>query len=294
MPSAPPTLPCRFVLVGAGRVGTSVAKLLTRSGGEPIAVWSRSARSAGRAAALISAPVCADIRFLPRADLILVGTTEGAIRTVVDELAPRLEPGEAVVHFAGSLGLRPLEGAARAGAAVFALHPVQACPDVPTALRRLPGSAWGVTCADPHRPWAHHLVSGHLKGVPVDVAEGDRPIWHAASVTTANGISALLAAAERMLRAVGVADPPAVLSPLAAGAAANAAEGGGGGATLTGPLVRGELETIERHLDALRAADPGLAETYVDVARVILGSALRESRIDPAAADSMLSRLERS
>jgi predicted short-subunit dehydrogenase-like oxidoreductase (DUF2520 family) len=111
------------------------------------------------------------------------------------------------------------------------------------------------------------------------VAEDVRPVWHAAAVTTSNGIAALMGMGEAIMAAIGVAQPESVLGPLAAGTVANATEGGGGAATLTGPVVRGEAATIARHLAALRSHSPDLADAYVDAVRMIVASALVTGRI---------------
>jgi predicted short-subunit dehydrogenase-like oxidoreductase (DUF2520 family) len=101
---------------------------------------------------------------------------------------------------------------------------------------------------------------------------------------TSNGIAALLATAESILQKIGVADPEGVLGPLAAGAVANARAGGGGGATLTGPVVRGEVSTLRRHLEALEARAPELVPAYRLVARTILAAAARAGRLPADAA----------
>ena len=128
------------------------------------------------------------------------------------------------------------------------------------------------------------LILEDLHGMPVPLPESARPMWHAAAVTTSNGIAALMAVAESILAAIGVEDPVAVLGPLAAGTVANASEGGGGGLTLTGPVVRGESETVKRHLTALAESDPHLEQLYRKVAGLIVTTAETAGRLEPAAA----------
>jgi predicted short-subunit dehydrogenase-like oxidoreductase (DUF2520 family) len=232
-----------------------------------------------------------DVDHLPESDLVLLGVPDRAIHELAARLAVAVRPGAIVCHFAGSLGIGPLDALpAKVGRA--ALHPVQTCPDPETAIVRLPGSAWGVTCSEELREWAFALVEGDLRGHPVAVAEEVRPLWHAASVTTANGVAALLAAGEAMLAAAGIADPVGVLGPLAAGAVANAREGGGGGATLTGPVVRGETDIVGGHLEAIARLAPGLESAYRAVSRSIIDSARRSQRIDAATARAMTALVE--
>jgi len=185
----------RLTLIGAGRVGTAVASVLQSRGHEIVGVVSRSPSSTQAAGDHLQAPVVGRIEDLPPADLVLLGVTEGAIEEVARAVALNVAPGTVVVHFAGAFGLTPLRAAISNGARGAALHPVQAMPSVEHALARLPGSAWGVTCPEDLRDWAHSLIRNDLDGEPIDVREDDRALWHAASVTTSNGVAALLSAA---------------------------------------------------------------------------------------------------
>jgi predicted short-subunit dehydrogenase-like oxidoreductase (DUF2520 family) len=260
-----------FVLIGAGRVGTAVARLLHQAGYSPIAVGPEDRESSRRTAALLGSDVCS-LDSLPPANIVLLGVPEEAMGLVASKIAASLQPDTLVVHFAGALGTGPLTPVTKVRARACALHPVQSCPDAETAFRRLPGSAWGVTCAASEELRAARLVrdSG---GNPVMVPEDLRPVWHAAAVTVSNSISALLSAGEQMLTAIGIGSTTEVLTPLAAGTVANARERGGGAATLTGPIARGEWKTIEGHIAALRSLPDGLLDLYLLAARLTLESA---------------------
>ena len=275
----------RLLLVGAGRVGTAAAILLKRAGWTVAGVISRTPASAERGAALLDAPV-ASIADAPGVDLYLLGVPDGAIEEVARSLAPVAASGALAVHLAGSLGTAPLGPLAERGLRVAALHPVQACPDIDTAVERIPGSAWGVTCEPEVREACVRLVEA-AGGTAVQVSEADRPLWHAAAVMTSNGIAALLAFGGSILDSIGIEDPEAVLGPLAAGAVENARAGGGGGATLTGPVVRGESATIGRHLAALGATAPDLVPAYRLVAETILAAAERADRIPAPVANDI-------
>lgn len=280
----PPTT-SDVVLAGAGRVGTAAAHLLQAAGHRIVGVWSRTPASSRRAARNLRAPERTLEEALPRAHVVLLGVADAAIEPVAARIAPHVRAGAVVVHFAGSLGTTPLEAVGAAGARACALHPVQPCPDVATAIRRLPGSAWGVTCAPELEPWALALVEGDLRGIAVPVAESDRPLWHAAAVTTANGINAVVALGEAMLGAIG-APARTVLGPLSEGAVANALEHGGG-ASLTGPVVRGEGDAVRRHIAALGARAPELVPAYVAASRAVLAGARVAGRMDAATAAAM-------
>jgi predicted short-subunit dehydrogenase-like oxidoreductase (DUF2520 family) len=216
-------------------------------------------------------------------DVFLLAVPDAALREVVPAL-PRV--GSVLVHFAGAAGIAPLAPAA--DRALCALHPVQACPDVDTAIRRLPGSAWGVTCTQGAEEWARRLIEEDLKGTAFGVSEEDRVVWHAAAVTTSNGVSALLAVGEALLASIGVAQPEQVLGPIAAGTVLNALESGGGALTLTGPVVRKETELIGRHVAEIAERAPSLLPAYLQSLHMIVSSALVAGRIDRA--DELLLR----
>ena len=278
-----PDPPFRVALVGAGRVGTAVAFLLRNAGHQIVSVSSRSSASAEAAAARLGAPVvqAGDIRDV---DVALLGVPDPALTDVVAGL-PRV--GSVLVHFAGAAGIGPLASGSTERA-LCALHPVQACPDVEAAIRRLPGSAWGVTCTRGAEAWARRLVEEDLKGTAFGVAEEDRVVWHAAAVTTSNGISALLAVGESLLASIGIARPEQVLGPIAAGTVLNALERGGGGLALTGPVVRKETGLIVRHVDEIARRAPDLLPAYLQSLHMIVSSALAAGRIDHA--DELLLR----
>jgi predicted short-subunit dehydrogenase-like oxidoreductase (DUF2520 family) len=288
-----PSSPFRFLLVGAGRVGTAVAALLVAAGHAIRGVASRSPSSVARAVELLDAPeIGLEPADWPDAEVVLIGAGDEAIGRIARGAASRLS-GRIVVHFAGSLGVEPLLSAVDAGAVGCALHPVQAFPDVGTAIARLPGSAWGVTCSAPEAErWAADLIATDLQGEPRIVQEDHRPLWHAASVMTSNGIAALLSSSEALLDEIGVDTPIGVVGPLAAGTVANAREGGGGGPTLTGPVVRGEASTVRRHLRAIGHGAPSTLDGYVAVTRLILAAAVRSGRLQPEKVTEIETALE--
>jgi predicted short-subunit dehydrogenase-like oxidoreductase (DUF2520 family) len=173
-----------------------------------------------------------------------------------------------------------------------AIHPVQSCPEVAAAVDRLPGSAWGVTASPEVARWAFDLITNDLHGLPVTVAEADRPVWHAAAVVTANGAAALMSLGEAMLAEIGIDHPQTVLGPLLAGTVSNA-HARGAAAALTGPFVRGEAATVRSHVEALRGRAPHLLEAYRLIAQTILLAAVDAGRLETEVAGVVRRELER-
>lgn len=282
----------KVALVGAGNVGTAVSWLLAQKDHDVVAVASRNPESAAAASRRLGADVHA-IEDLPAVDLVLVGTSDAAIEEVSAAIASRVAQGALVCHFAGSLGPSVMRAVTKEGAKACATHPVQACPTIDAAIARIPGSAWGVTCSDADaEERIVGLIERDLDGLPVRVREQDRSIWHAAAVATSNGIAALLATGESILSDIDVDDPVSVLLPLAEGTLQNAREGGGGAAILTGPVVRGEKETVRRHVAALRDRPGAQFAQYRAAALLTVQAAVAAGRIDEATAAEIMAELD--
>lgn len=279
MTSAAPPRRFSLSLVGAGRAGTAVAAGLQGAGHRVVAVASRTATSAEAAAARLGAEV-ADLEALPASDVVLLGVPESALESTGAAVAERMSPGTVVWHLAGAVGIEPLVAVARLGGLRCALHPVEAFPDPDAGLGRLPGSAWGLTCDDGVRDWAHAIVTEDLGGRVFDLGERDRPVWHAAAVTAAGGAIAIMSLGERLLESIGIHAAGDVLGPLAGAAVANAAARGAT-ASLTGPAVRGEWATVTSHVRALEAAAPELVEPYREATRLILRVAEGAGKVTP-------------
>jgi predicted short-subunit dehydrogenase-like oxidoreductase (DUF2520 family) len=198
-------------------------------------------------------------------DDVLPGLVAGLASTGV-ELAGRL-----LAHVSGRHGLAVLEPATRRGAMPLALHPVMTFTGRPDDVDRLAGISFGVTAPDPLRPVAEALVM-EMGGEPVFIAEESRNLYHAALAGAANHLVTQVAAASDLLSAAGVADPARMLGPLLSAALDNALRLGD--AALTGPVARGDAETVAGHLAALRAAAPEALPAYLALARLTATRAL--------------------
>ena len=227
----------RVRVIGPGRAGTSLAIALSRAGWEVLPTL-------GRADALDAAA--------SDTDLLLIATPDHAI----SEVAHAVKPADrtVVAHLSGSAGLRPLVSHRRRAV----LHPLVALPDPERGAERLVG-AW-VGLAEDGDPLVAEVVAS-LRGRVVHVAETGWARYHAAAVLASNHLVALLGQAERVAASVGA--PVEAFLDLARGSLADVAELGPRGA-LTGPVRRGDIATIERHLDALppeeRAAYAAMVE----------------------------------
>jgi predicted short-subunit dehydrogenase-like oxidoreductase (DUF2520 family) len=273
----------RVAVIGPGRVGTLLTVALARAGWRPVAIAGGSATARDHVAALVAGcrPYEAAVDAVEGVDLVVVATPDDAVAEVVTDLAraDALSEGQRVVHVAGSQGLAPLRRAALTGASVAACHPAMTVPTGAEDPDLLVGTAWAVTAASADLGWARDLVVD-LGGDPHEVRDDVRGLYHAGLAVGSNAVGAAVVVARQLLLAARVDDPSAFLGPLVERSVANALRDGA--SALTGPVVRGDVGTVARHLADLDADVPELTAAYRDLTRVLLGR-VRPS-LSPAAA----------
>jgi predicted short-subunit dehydrogenase-like oxidoreductase (DUF2520 family) len=278
-------------VIGVGRAGTALGAALARAGHAVVAASAVSEASVRRARATFPDAVITDPgQVLLRADLALLTVPDDVLPGLVAGLVATEAPmqGRMLVHASGRHGLAVLEPAARRGALPLALHPVMTFTGRGDDVDRLAGTSFGVTAPDVLRPAAEALVI-EMGGEPVFIAEEHRDLYHAALAGAANHLITLVAEAEDVLRAAGVADPARLLGPLLSAALDNALRFGDAG--LTGPVARGDADTVAAHVAALEAepsASPAAVAAYIAMARLTADRALATGMLKPADAERLL------
>ncbi|MFI5046791.1 MAG: DUF2520 domain-containing protein [Acidimicrobiia bacterium] len=248
-----------FALVGPGRAGSAIATALTGRGWRAIAVAGRSpeATSTREVAARLGAEP-RDVGDAGRgAELVVIATPDAAIADAGAALAPGLEPGALVVHLAGACTLDELDKlrVERPDVVLGSLHPLQSLPDADLGARRLAGSWCAVD-----GPSSVDRLAVSLGMRPFRVPPERRAAYHATATVASNHLVALVGQATRIGSTAGV--PPEALWPLVRATLENV-EALGAAAALTGPVARGDVDTVVRHLEAVapeeRAAYTALA-----------------------------------
>jgi predicted short-subunit dehydrogenase-like oxidoreductase (DUF2520 family) len=278
-------------VIGAGRAGSALGAALARAGHEVVAASAVSEASVRRARARFPAAVITEPgQVLRRADLVLLTVPDDALPGLVSGLAATGAPleGRMLAHASGRYGISVLEPAVRQGALPLALHPVMTFTGRPDDVDRLHGTSFGVTAPDVLRPVAEVLVI-EMGGEPVFIAEEHRDLYHAAIAGAANHLITLVAQAQDLLRTAGVSEPSRMLGPLLSASLDNALRFGDAG--LTGPVARGDAETVAAHVAALEAApsaSPAAVAAYVALARLTADRALAAGLLKPADAERLL------
>ncbi len=260
----------RFVLVGPGRVGSSLASWAVARGAECVAVAGRAGSERTRTtAALLEArsALAADLESQD-SGLALIAVPDGEIREVARRLAGRLRG--VVLHVSGALGASVLAPLAAAGCATGTFHPLRVFPRFEPDAEAARGTFFALDGAPEARALGRRLAEA-FGGEAAVVSEEVRVLYHLAATLAAGGIATTFASALAVARAAGV--PAAALrgyGELARGALAAALESPEPADAITGPAARGDLETVERQLELLEATAPELKPLVLALARAAL------------------------
>jgi predicted short-subunit dehydrogenase-like oxidoreductase (DUF2520 family) len=256
----------QIAIVGCGRVGTALAVWLHRAGYPVCGLASRRLQSAQAVADLIGPRPCSqepqDVT--AEADVIFITTPDGVIETVCRQIAGAggFRAGSVVLHCSGALPSTVLAPARQSGAWIGSLHPLQSFAT--PALDRNPfaGIIVSVEGDGPALQTAETLAAD-LNAHPQQILTEAKTLYHAAAVVASNYLVTLLDLAFTLLKRAGVSpqDAHGVLRPLIDGTLANVARIGPP-AALTGPLARGDAETVAHHLEAIAAKNPESLALY--------------------------------
>ena len=277
-----------FTIVGCGRVGVNLAVFLARAGYTAEGFYSRSRRSAESAAEAVGHGriFASSLEAASRGGILFLTTPDNTIRPVCDLIASRggFGPGMTVFHCSGALSSEILAGAARTGAHIGSVHPLQSfaryVDGQPSPFAGINMSVEGDAAAVPRGK----RIAEALGASPFTVPTRSKTLYHAAAVVASNYLVTVEHAALRLLMETGLEEQDAfrILEPLIQGTLANIRERGAS-AALTGPVARGDAEIVVRHMFDIQAQRPELSEFYRVLGRYTLAIAKNRGDLPPGA-----------
>jgi predicted short-subunit dehydrogenase-like oxidoreductase (DUF2520 family) len=284
----------RFAILGAGRLGGALGRLLARRGLTPGGITCRRLRSARRAVEFIGGgePMTSNARAVRGASLVIISTPDGTIAPLARALAARHTAwsGVIVAHTSGALSSSVLDPLARLGAGTASLHPLASVPDPQVGMRVLRGARFVVEGAPLALRRVRRLVAS-LGGIPVTVPGRSKVLHHLISCVLSNDLVALISFGLEGARGLGLSRREAarLYLPLLRGTVDNV-ERLGPVRALTGPVSRGDLATLRCHRGALGALPSDLRRVHRILAVRSVALALEARTITPQTA-RRLSRL---
>lgn len=249
-----------FAIVGCGRLAAALGIFLSARGYPPAGLASRRLASARALARRIGNCPCSKH---PRemtggADIVFITTPDDGIKATCDRIskAGGFKKGAVVLHCSGALPSTILSSASECGAVVGSLHPLQSfAADVfetnpfKKIIMAAEGNRRAVETA--------RAIAEDLEARCIEINTEGKLLYHAAAVVASNYLVALIDLSFRLLAKAGLAEAkmPAVLGPLIEGTLANI-EKIGIPAALTGPIARGDVNTVESHVRAIESMAP--------------------------------------
>jgi len=251
----------RLGFIGTGRLATTLARSMAQCGLAVTMVANRSPDAARQLAQAIAGCKSATPQEVAAGcDLIFITTIDGAIAATADGLAWRAD--SAVVHCSGVTEVSVLAKPAQDGALTGGFHPLQSFGTVEAALRSLPGCT--ITIEAPAALDALlSQIAIRLQCRVNHLPPGARARYHASAGYASQFVHVLLREASQVWQSWGASEEDAVaaLLPLLRGTLASLQSAGLAGG-LPGPVSRGDIDSVARHVAALSALDPALLALY--------------------------------
>ena len=270
----------RVGIIGAGRVGCALATALEKNGADVITLQDRNIDYENKLE-----------NVLKNSDAIFLTVPDSQIELVSEQIVkfsnPKNIDGKVFLHCSGALTSNILKKITEVGGFTGSLHPIQTFPDRNNGWKGIFNIYFGFEGAEKAKESALETVN-ILNGKMIIIEADKKSLYHAAACVLSNYTVTISNLAENILENVGI---PLELSmkafgPLLKNTVNNIAEMGSVGA-LTGPISRGDICTLENHLEALTVMKPEIKEIYKILGEATVKLALMKGSIDDEKAKKM-------
>jgi len=278
--------PPRLNIIGSGKLGRTLARLFGDAGLVTIgAIYNRKVKSSQSAQTFIGAGrVITHIEELSSqpAELWMIATPDDVIRSCAEQLAAlkNIDWNSATIfHSSGLKTALELAALQNLGSSVASAHPAHSFASPQRSLTNFTATVCTLEGDDSAITILDALFSG-IGGLTTTLQPEAKALYHAATVMASNYLVALIGASETLLEKAGIEDSlaSAILSPLMRQSLENGLTVGAVKA-LTGPIARGDIETLQAHLKAIAQTAPGLRSTYTTMGRQALKLAQQNNNL---------------
>ncbi len=250
--------------IGLGKVGQTLARRLYLQGYTISALWNRHSKAAADLAEHTHSQVVESPSVVVRqAAITFLTVSDDALSALASTLLVEDMSGRAVIHTSGALDMDVLSALEDNGAMIGSLHPAYPFANVAASVVGLSGAVFALQASHQRLYDDLHQIVLDLNGHAIVLKPGDKTLYHAALVLASNYSVTLYSLAQNMLRHVGATSSASqkLLDSLLTGMLNNLRTRSPAEA-LTGPLVRGDVQTVQAHLQALQHYDSALYDLY--------------------------------
>lgn len=246
--------------IGAGKVGCSLGKYLSIRGMKVTGYYDRNTEYAKEASQFTETKAFESIEsILSESDVLFITVPDGLIREVFEEVSAFPIEGKYICHCSGSISSEDaFPGIGSTGAYEYSVHPLLAVSSRFETYQELTDAFFTLEGNPSHlSDMSDFLTRAGIKHQIIDPAAKSR--YHLAAVFSSNLVLSLIGEGIGLLQECGFTEPDAraALRTLVLGNVQHAVDSGPA-AALTGPVERGDIATIQRHLDLLSAEDQQL------------------------------------
>ncbi|SES86482.1 Rossmann-like and DUF2520 domain-containing protein [Anaerobranca gottschalkii] len=242
----------KIAFVGAGKVGRVFGWYLKSKGLNVLGYNSRRLESAKQAALETDSRVLSLEEVVASGEIIFITTSDKSIGEVCNQIAKdyRFKRGQTVVHMSGGLGSDILSSAKEQGANIFSLHPMQSFASIEKGKEEIKNTFFTFE-GDGEEKIIIQLLE-KIGNPYTKINSSSKSLYHTAACISSNYLVTLTNIAKEILKKIGFDDKDAlkVLLPLMKGTLENI-EKLGIEQALTGPIVRGDYNTVQNHLQNL-------------------------------------------
>jgi predicted short-subunit dehydrogenase-like oxidoreductase (DUF2520 family) len=254
-------------IIGAGRVGTTMAFILANKNLSGLSVKSIASKTQGsltRAKKLLGSSgskifFSVDNVLAARGcNIILICTPDDSIEVVCRQIVSSIGTPRAdsqsyerllFIHFSGSKSLKILNSAQDAGYSTVSIHPMKSFASIENSIKTLKNTIFGLTYSDEISKKISLYIIKILGGIALEVNDDKKPLYHAAACVASNYLVSLINYAAKIYKCIGIEGKDSLdgIISLSEGTLENI-KNMGTKKSLTGPIARGDIGTLEEHM----------------------------------------------
>ncbi|MCX7745613.1 MAG: DUF2520 domain-containing protein [Clostridia bacterium] len=285
-------------IIGAGKVGSSLATGLKKNGFTVSGLYSRRDEPVKMLSDYLGIPYENNlVKTVQDADILLIAVSDSNISHIALEISDPLKmlniKDKTFIHVSGALSSEELEVLAQHGGYTASLHPIQTFADSLEGWRGLYGIYYGFEGNEKALKVCERITDS-FGGKIIKIKKDEKKIYHAALCILSNYMVALSYAAENLFESIGVDRKICMeaFMPIIKRTVSNI-ETLGSLSALTGPISRGDIGTVETHLWTLKERNPEVLEVYKTLGKVAVDIAFKKGTIKESDADTLLGKLSK-